>query len=500
MEVLLIGNRRRLFKVAELEGNLAALRPWNLREFEIPDVIAFDDFVHSRRSIAESLCGSQRALTWDRALRFPYPNGRKLRELVVLGAPDLAVLRTSAGRLARPVERRLSWRSFGYRTIPSDVAWTFSDDNRARWNHFIESAIRLLRRDDINAMCAYDIARYYGSIDHDRLETRLHDLGCDLHAIAVALAALRKWAAVDRISGLPIGPEACAILGNAFLIPVDRMLMSVGVEYVRWMDDYKLMGADALACRALEGPFDHFLSTQGLTRSVEKTEYYDNTLAAIAALRDGRLDSLGYRLRSGAEDADEDLRATFEREILGANEISRSLFRFIVKTLGNRRDDYAAAAVANTTTLANVDPRLSGEYLGWVGLTKPPIVDAMLAQLHSKPSDERDALDLHFLRALAQKRGDWGSEEGVVFESIAESNLRRPPVRCWAVHALSRTSRWRQSTLMESAEAEVDPLVRRIKITTLTKVRPGRKRQQFSRHMCARHPDLAPTVLWLDAA
>ena len=49
------------------------------------------------------------------------------------------------------------------------------------------------------------------------------------------------------------------------------MLMSIGAYYVRWMDDYKVMGRDDEACRSVVTPFDHFLVTQGLTRSVEET-------------------------------------------------------------------------------------------------------------------------------------------------------------------------------------------------------------------------------------
>ena len=81
------GSTRRLSQVEELEQNLAALRPWN-SEFEIPDVVAFADFVHCHRVVAESRFASQKVFVWDRALRFPYPNGSKLRELVVLDAPS----------------------------------------------------------------------------------------------------------------------------------------------------------------------------------------------------------------------------------------------------------------------------------------------------------------------------------------------------------------------------------------------------------------------------
>src|SRR5439155_24481152 len=86
MDKLLDVSRRRRLQLAELEENLAALHPWNLREFEIPDVIAFKDFVHSRRSVAESLFAAQSALIWGRALHFPYPNRDKLRQFVVLDA------------------------------------------------------------------------------------------------------------------------------------------------------------------------------------------------------------------------------------------------------------------------------------------------------------------------------------------------------------------------------------------------------------------------------
>jgi hypothetical protein len=124
----------------------------------------------------------------------------------------------------------------------------------------------------------------------------------------------------------------------------------------------------------------------------------------------------------------------------------------------------------------------------------------MLAQVSTEPADETDALQLHFLRALARRTGEWGSEEGALFESIAEDASRRPPIRCWAVKAFSRTNRWRQGTLMDSAEAKSDPLVRRIKISTLKKVHPGHRRNQFMQHMCARFPELAPTIRWVDAA
>jgi reverse transcriptase-like protein len=209
----------------------------------------------------------------------------------------------------------------------------------------------LLQRGDLNAMCATDIASYYPSIDLDRLETRLYDIGCDLHSVAVTLSGLRKFVAVDHIAGVPIGPEASGILGNAFLIPVDRMLMSLGAEHLRWMDDFKIMGRDTQACESIVGRFDQFLRTQGLTRADKKTDYYSDPPSAIAALRDDRLASLGSSLETWDDRAMDELRTAFDRQVRRVGEVSKSRFRFILRGLKNRCDDYAAAALAGDPDL-----------------------------------------------------------------------------------------------------------------------------------------------------
>lgn len=493
------GNTRRPFQLPELEQNLAALMPWN-SGFETPDVIAFADFLQDRRAVAEWLFVRQGAPAWDRALRFPYPNGTKLRELVVLGPLDLTLIRASAGRIARRVERHLSQRAFGYRTEPDGAAWRFREFGQHGWERFINTAVSLLQRGDLMAMCSTDVAGYYGSISLDRLESHLRDLGCDGHAVAVILSGLRKWASVDGVVGIPIGPEACGVLGNAFLIAVDQMLIALGAQHLRWMDDFKCMGADEGACRSLIDPLDQILKTQGLARSASKTVVYDNPQDAIAALRDNKLASLGYWLNAKVPRTVDELHAAFDKDILGQVEVSRFRFRFVVRALKNRRDDYAAAVLAADPELASIDPRLSAEYLASVGMCVSNVADAMLAQVGGPTDDRTDALDLHLLRALARRKGLWGDVEGDLFGSIADDGARRPPVRCWAVQAHSRSSRWRQDSVMERTEAETDPLVRRAMLTTLTKVRPGRRRSRFLRHMYKRYADLRFTVGWLEAA
>ena len=40
--------------------------------------------------------------------------------------------------------------------------------------------------------------------------------------------------------GIPVGPYASRVLGEAVLIDVDAYLKSQGIDYVRWVDDYNI--------------------------------------------------------------------------------------------------------------------------------------------------------------------------------------------------------------------------------------------------------------------
>jgi len=45
------------------------------------------------------------------------------------------------------------------------------------------------------------------------------------------------------VRGLPVGPDASAVLANVVLAPVDRALREAGIDHLRWVDDVVLSGA-----------------------------------------------------------------------------------------------------------------------------------------------------------------------------------------------------------------------------------------------------------------
>jgi len=70
------------------------------------------------------------------------------------------------------------------------------------------------------------------------------------------------------VEGLPVGPDASAVLANAVLAQVDRALRDAGVEHLRWVDDVVLSGVDTAAALSA---FRTALESIGLRANETKT-------------------------------------------------------------------------------------------------------------------------------------------------------------------------------------------------------------------------------------
>ncbi len=70
--------------------------------------------------------------------------------------------------------------------------------------------------------------QYYPSIQLDLLQEALLMNGCDPQAVGRIFAVLKFWQQFYGLGGLPIGPEACAVLSNFFLRPIDELMDVAG--------------------------------------------------------------------------------------------------------------------------------------------------------------------------------------------------------------------------------------------------------------------------------
>jgi hypothetical protein len=113
-----------------------------------------------------------------------------------------------------------------------------------------------------------DVRRCYASIAPATVARTLGDLGVDsAREIGAFLARLER--AGGR--GLPVGPEASAVLANAVLARADEALRSAGAEHLRWVDDVVIAAEDSIQARRAIAVLADAVAGLGLRLNEAKT-------------------------------------------------------------------------------------------------------------------------------------------------------------------------------------------------------------------------------------
>ncbi|HEV3475331.1 MAG TPA: RNA-directed DNA polymerase [Actinomycetota bacterium] len=185
------------------------------------------------------------------------------RRMAGLSAPDAAAWDALAGRVALALEPRLDPRVVANRARFDSEGWRLADLRPA-----LKRARRRARRLARTAryLIHTDVAAFYPSVTPSTLHARLRRLAPAEGRLAAAM--VDGWGS-EGYAGLPIGPPGSAVIANAVLVPVDRVLADT--SFLRWVDDY-LIGAESerAAVEILER-LDEALARLGLRRSEAKT-------------------------------------------------------------------------------------------------------------------------------------------------------------------------------------------------------------------------------------
>jgi hypothetical protein len=118
-----------------------------------------------------------------------------------------------------------------------------------------------------------DIVDFFPRINHHSLVNSLQDLAPDMATEINALmeSFLKVWTG-RKSYGIPIGPTACTIFSEALLREVDDYLLSEGLDFVRYVDDYRFFGANEADClKALFLLAKRLHETEGLSLNMAKT-------------------------------------------------------------------------------------------------------------------------------------------------------------------------------------------------------------------------------------
>lgn len=140
------------------------------------------------------------------------------------------------------------------------------------WRHERAAFARRLTALAASSPCLVfaDVRDCYGSIASHVVERSLARLGASSRRSVDVARFLRRLGDLG-VRGLPVGPDASAVLANAVLSAVDRAVSETGLGYARWVDDV------AIACEGQEhaahvlGLVGEALAEVGLEPNEEKT-------------------------------------------------------------------------------------------------------------------------------------------------------------------------------------------------------------------------------------
>ncbi|WP_411824647.1 RNA-directed DNA polymerase [Leptospira sp. 'Mane'] len=116
-----------------------------------------------------------------------------------------------------------------------------------------------------------DISSFYDRINIHRLESTLLSIGVDPSIVKNINELLLFWSKKDSY-GIPVGNSASRILAEAALIDIDQYLMSEGIIYNRYVDDFRLFAPDLITAQKWMNLLTTRLFRDGLMLNTGKTK------------------------------------------------------------------------------------------------------------------------------------------------------------------------------------------------------------------------------------
>jgi len=222
-----------------------------------------------------------------RRVYIPKPGRSEERPLGIPTVRD-RVVQTALRSVIEPIfERGFAEQSYGFRP-----------------NRGCKGALRrveqLLKQGYVWVVDA-DLKSYFDTIPHDRLMRRIEQKVADGRVLSLIEAFLNQdvmetakgWDPdADRGRGTPQGAVISPLLSNAYLDPLDHLMVEQGIEMVRYADDFVILCPNERdAIRAL-GLVRQWVETNGLTLHPDKTRLVDTS-------RGDGFEFLGYRFQHG---------------------------------------------------------------------------------------------------------------------------------------------------------------------------------------------------------
>ncbi len=159
---------------------------------------------------------------------------------------------------------------FSYRFYPNGSQIFNQDIDYQTWREKIKE---LANKDDCSYIVQCDIASFYDRVNLHRLESTLQDIGVSDEISTKLNSLLLLWSKKDSY-GLPVGNAASRILAEAALIDIDNYLLSEGVNFIRYVDDFRMFAPNLLTAQKWLSLLTNRLFREGLMLNSAKTKLY----------------------------------------------------------------------------------------------------------------------------------------------------------------------------------------------------------------------------------
>jgi hypothetical protein len=149
---------------------------------------------------------------------------------------------------------------------------------KIQYNRFVNRIVGIYNSGN-NWIASTDIVAFYDTIDHERLMDVIRRF-CpnDEKFLILFRTCISKWAAhsneISMSRGIPQGSNASDFLANLYLHDIDRIMIVQGYQYVRYVDDIRILGPDKATVQQGLILFDLELKRAGLVAQVTKTSIH----------------------------------------------------------------------------------------------------------------------------------------------------------------------------------------------------------------------------------
>lgn len=160
---------------------------------------------------------------------------------------------------------------FSYRFKPNK---DYLFDPKFNITTFKRNVANKVKQKSTKILVSCDIANFYDRLNLHRLESILLSLKFDKLRIKQLNELLFFWSNRDSYS-LPVGSNASRILAEAALLEVDNYMLSVGIKFCRFVDDYRFFAPNVHAAHYWLTLFIERLWFEGLAINQRKTKIED---------------------------------------------------------------------------------------------------------------------------------------------------------------------------------------------------------------------------------